>query len=230
MTIKKLFIIVSILLVLVIGWFAFGTEDEETRKKKEKARGDVALLLGGSTSSGSSQGSTDKDIKKNKEESIFESDFYSVGKVDNVENSDNPEQFIPKGEIPINPQTGQPYTEEVMQQFEELRKKFPNNDLLPRRMTPEEKEAQKKDKERVNQANLAIRSNKATLEDINLYYDSKEKEVKDRLQIVNYLVDSLKEAGESDETGQIDKILKSTNDQLEQLKKERDDSLKKIPQ
>lgn len=228
MTIKKLFIFVTLLAVVLIAWFAFSGEDEETKRKKEKARRDVALLLGGS-SKGSDSESVDNSIKKDNEESIFDSDFYSVGKVDEVEMED-PSDYVPKGEIPINPQTGKPYSEEVMQQFQQLRKQFPENDLIPRRLTPEEKEEKQKQKQLVNKAQAAIRSNKANLEEVNLYFDTKEKEMKDRLEIVNYLVDSLKEAGETDETGQIDKILKTTTERLAKLQEERESAIQKVQQ
>ena len=216
-------IVVALILVL-IGYFAFSPDDKK-KKKAESKKLSMLLRGGGSDSDGSV--SEKKRGQRNNDASVFDGEFMKTG-VSFPEEEVNANSSGEKGEIPINPQTGKPWEEDAMQQFEDLRKQFTNNDLIPRRMTRVEKEKQVQLQDKWNKAQNAVNSGTFTRDDLDTHFSHQKKVVEDRLQIIEYLIESQKEDGEADKDGQFQKILDGTKDQMRQLDAQKAELEKKL--
>ena len=214
--IRSLIIVAS---VIGIFYFLFFFDGTTTKKKKLKSE-ELSFLFSGSSPGSSSQ--SDEKIGVDRSKSIFDSDFYKTGKISFEEQENSEAHPTPQGEVPINPQTGKPYSEEAMEQFESLREKFPGNDLIPKRYTPEAKAEKSRQDDKLAKISNAVINKTANNSDIKEYYKYQEKSVKDRLEIIEYLVQSQKESGEEDEGGQFQKILDSIKEQANQVKKEKE--------
>lgn len=217
-------VILSILIVIYIAFFS--GDDEKSKRKQKKSKNISSILLGG----GSSGGGVDADGKKiyrNNDVSVLDSDFGRTPGASYEEDPANPNSGA-KGEVPINPQTGKPYDEETMAQFEELHKVFPENELIPKRMTPEEKESRRKQEEVWNKAQAAVINGNASTSDVSLHFDHQKKVVEDRLQIVEYLVDAVKEEGPNEERDlKLQQVLRGAKDQLAVIESEKEAAMQK---
>lgn len=91
---------------------------------------------------------------------------------------------------PVNPQTGQPFTDRQMAQFDKLRKKFPDNSVIPQRMTPEKKAAQEERRKEIYAIQARIVQKDATADEVNEYYDYQQKAMKDRMELIDYVLNS----------------------------------------
>ncbi|WP_425269450.1 LIC_20245 family lipoprotein [Leptospira selangorensis] len=222
--ISVVFIVFFILLLVVSFW----TDDDGSDSKNKQSEAEaLASIFGGgsgSTSGRSGYGKTGADP------SLFDSnsDFYKAGKAEYRE----PEVGEPSSENksgapasdsnnPVNPQTGKPYTNEEMERFAQLKEKFPNNSLLPSRMTPAEKEQRKVFEQRVSEATRAVLSRTASKDQTVTYYDYMEKQSKDRLEIVKYLVDLQKGSGDPEQEKKLETIQQTMIQQLEQVQKDK---------
>lgn len=130
--------------------------------------------------------------------SLFDSDFMGTGVTgDPIEDPNIPIREEGEPEIldpvsegnPINPQTGQPYTDSMMKQFDVLREKFPGNSVIPQRETPEMKEKKEQERKSMYQIQAQIVKKEASEEQINQYYDFQTKSIRDRLELINYVLD-----------------------------------------
>lgn len=212
---KLLFVSISLiglffLILLVMG----GEDEEETRLKKERSSQALALFGGGPNNP---KGTNRLGVRGEDAGSIFDSDYYNAGGMryeedGNLANSES-------GEIPINPQTGKPYPPEAMQAFEELREQFPDNDLIPKRLTPEDKKKQSEFNQKLSRATNSVFGGTPNATDITLYYNHVKKQGKDRLEIINYLIES--QGGDDPEMDKkFQEILKNIQFQNEQVEKE----------
>jgi hypothetical protein len=225
MDLKKLYIL-FISLISIILIYTFFTSGSNEKKKKKLSADQLSLLLGGG-GSGSVNDSTKRGYRKNPNSSVFdEGDFMNVGI-----NKDYEEEAStnPKGEAPLNPQTGKPYDDETMEQFEKLRLYFPGNDLIPKRMTPEEKLVKERETAEMARIAISLQSGKATTKDVTLYYGGQEKVLNDRVEIIEYLIEAQKEDSSFNKDNQIqfDIILNGAKDQLKNLESEKIEALKK---
>lgn len=228
MDIRKLFII-SVSLISVILLYTFFTSSTKEKKKKRLSADQLTLLLGGSSSSGSSSGGEKKGYRKNSNSSVFdEGDFMNVGIDKNYE--ENSASNSEKGEAPINPQTGKPYDDETMEQFDKLRLYFPGNDLIPKRMTPEERQAKDFAAKEMARIAVSLQSGQVSSNDVNYYYGAQEKVLSDRIEIIEYLIEAQKEDNSFNKDNQIefDKILDGAKDQLKMLETQKESALQKI--
>ncbi|MCG6145194.1 LIC_20245 family lipoprotein [Leptospira bandrabouensis] len=212
---KILFVSISMiglffLILLVMG----GEDEEEARRKKERSSQALALFGGGSNTP---KGTNRLGVRGEDSGSIFDSDYYSAGGMRYEE--DGTIANSEAGEIPINPQTGKPYPPEAMQAFEELREQFPDNDLIPKRLTPEEKTKQAEFNQKLARATNSIFSGGNNPSDVTLYYNHVKKQGKDRLEIINYLIET--QGGDDPEMDKkFQEILKNIQFQNEQIEKE----------
>jgi hypothetical protein len=225
MDLRKLYIL-FISLISIILLYTFFTSGSNEKKKKRLSADQLTLLLGGG-SSGSTNETTKRGYRKNPNSSVFdEGDFMNVGI-----NKDYEEEAStnPKGEAPLNPQTGKPYDDETMEQFEKLRLYFPGNDLIPKRMTPDEKAAKEKDSAEMARIAISLQSGKASNKEVTFYYGGQEKVLNDRIEIIEYLIDAQKEDSSfnKDNQFQFDKILEGAKDQLKNLEFEKTEAMKK---
>lgn len=217
--------------VILIFYFLFTSETKlENKRKTASNANDLASLLSGAKGSDHKSSNSDgNEIKSAPEESIFESDFMKPTKGMQIGDDPNDPHHIPQGDIPVNPQTGQPYNEEAMKQFEELRKEMPKNDLIPRRMTPEEKASQEAKNNEIRELTVKVSNNSATKSETERYYAAQEKVMQDRLEIIKYLIKMQEDNGEEDKDGQFKKILDGTNEQIKNLEEQKKNALGKFP-
>ncbi|WP_425460410.1 LIC_20245 family lipoprotein [Leptospira sarikeiensis] len=222
---SAIFIVVFIFLLVVL----FSTDDENSDAKSKQSEAEaLASVFGGgmgSSSRNSSYGKTGADP------SLFDSnsDFYKAGKAEYREpevsgdGSSENKSGAPATDSnnPVNPQTGKPYTNEEMERFAQLKEKFPNNSLLPSRMTPAEKEQKKVFEQKVSEATRAVLSRTASKDQVSTYYDFMEKQSKDRLEIVKYLVDLQKGSGDPEQEKKLETIHQTMIQQLEQVQKDK---------
>ncbi|TGK05321.1 hypothetical protein EHQ53_16920 [Leptospira langatensis] len=223
-SIRKLIFVGGFIVFLVISLtILFWTDDETADPKSKKGEADaLAGLFGGgmnSSSSGASNGG-----RTSADKSLFESSFFTAGKAEYREaDTAQTENKQPESDAnnPVNPQTGKPYTNEEMDRFQQLKEKFPNNSLLPSRMTPAEKEQKKALEQRVSEATRAVLGRTASKDQIVTYYDFMEKQSKDRLEIVKYLVDIQKGSGDPDQEKKLENIQQTMIQQLDQVQKDK---------
>jgi hypothetical protein len=227
MDIRKLFIL-SVGLISLILIYTFFSSGGGEKKRKKLSADQLTLLLGGGSSS-SENNSDKKGFRKNPNSSVFdEGDFMNVGIDKNYE--DDTSANNPKGEAPINPQTGKPYDDETMEQFDKLRLYFPGNDLIPKRMTPEDKQAKDNAAKEMARIAMALQGSRASQNDVIYYYGAQEKVLNDRVEIIEYLIDAQKEDNSFNKDNQIqfDKILDGAKEQLKILDTQKEEALKKI--
>ncbi len=222
--VRKLIFICGFIVLLIISLtFLFWTEDEKTETDAKKSEADALAGLfggGGRSSSGANSG------KGQAGASLFDSDFYSSGKAEYKEpeaNAGGGENRQPASDSdnPVNPQTGKPYTNEEMERFQQLKERFPNNSLLPTKLSPAEKDQKKQLEQRVSDATRAVLSRTASKEQVSTYYDFMEKQSKDRLEIVKYLVDIQKGSGDPEQEKKLETIQQTMIQQLEQVQKDK---------
>ncbi|EKR73885.1 hypothetical protein LEP1GSC021_1799 [Leptospira noguchii str. 1993005606] len=223
-SIRKLVIYSGISVALIaLVWVLFSSEDSSEKERKSKEADSVALLLGGSSSSsGSSGGKTN--------ESIFDSSFYKSGKGEYIEpgkgETKEADPNAADADNPVNPQTNKPYTNEEMERFSQLRERFPDNSLIPKKLSPAEKEAKRQEDSRIAEAARNVFARTATQDQIRSYYQNMEKQTQDRMDIINYLVDLQKGSGEEETEKKLNNIQESIKNQLQQVQKEKENAFK----
>lgn len=210
--------------------YTFFTSGTKEKKKKRLSADQLTLLLGGSSSgSNSGSGGEKKGFRKNSNSSVFdEGDFMNVGIDKNYE--ENSGSNSEKGEAPINPQTGKPYDDDTMEQFDKLRLYFPGNDLIPKRMTREERDAKDFAAKEMARIAVSMQSGQASSNDVSYYYGAQEKVLNDRIEIIEYLIEAQKEDNSFNKDNQIqfDKILDGAKDQLKMLETQKETALQKL--
>lgn len=216
---------------LIVLFLIFYTKPSVQEKEQNNDKKALALLFGGDSSISDS-----KQFKKSKPKSLYDTDFWNSG-IKNTPIEDQPKneqeeepeilEKVSEGN-PINPQTGLPYTDEQMEQFDKLREKFPNNSLIPKRKTQEEKKAEEEYQRKMFEIQSKISSKKATQEEIEMYYEYQKKPIIDRLELLEYVLQELKEDLPEDLTKQYEQVLKMNKEQLKNLEEQKNAILKSI--
>ncbi|TGK09985.1 hypothetical protein EHO60_11555 [Leptospira fletcheri] len=220
---KILFIGGFILVFILVLVFLFsGGEDGGGSDRKKGEADAVASLLGG----GGSRSSDRSGGNSGPAGSVFDSDFFRSGKGEYVESeksgsSQERSEDAADADNPVNPQTGKPYTNDEMDRFQQLKERFPGNSLIPVKLSPTEKEQKKQFEQRVSDATRAVMSRTASQEQTVTYYDFIEKQAKDRLDIVNYLVDLQKGSGDDEQEKKLETIRQSMVQQFEQVQRDK---------
>ena len=129
---------------------------------------------------------------------------------------------------PINPKTGIRYTNSQMDRFDRLRKKFPNNSIIPRRKSAKEILLDTNRKKRIKEIRLKIAKGQANRKEINLYYDYRKKSIKDRIELMEFVFSKHKEIMDSKTKKQYKKVLKMNYRTLKELEKSRKKDLKTL--
>lgn len=225
---KKYMIYGGVILGIFILYYVLFTSEAPLKKDKpaqDDKPADLASLLSSSSSGGNSNSD---DTKVSNDSSLFESDFYNTDGIVFEEDPSGENHPIPQGEAPINPQTGKPYNAEAMRQFDAIRKIMPDNELIPKRMTSDEKEAKKQKSQKILQITRKVNSNQATRQEAENYFQHQEKVIKDRLQIINYLMEKQEEEGYIDEDGKFKKVKEGAERQMKILQDRKSNYLKKF--
>jgi len=177
--------LLTLFFIIILLTFTGGNE-EEKRKKDQKSKALSYLLQGGAREG---QSTNPLGVRGEDADSIFDSEYYKSGAM-KYEEEQRAAGGGNEGEIPINPATGKPYPAEAMESFDELRELFPENDLIPRRLTPELKAKQEQFNQRLSQATNVVFGGSASANDIQFYYNHVKKQGNDRIEIINYLIES----------------------------------------
>ncbi|GIU70225.1 MAG: hypothetical protein KatS3mg002_1461 [Candidatus Woesearchaeota archaeon] len=209
---------------VIVAIMLYFTKPDSHSAIEDNDKQALALLFGGPQKNNSLQ----KQKTGNKNQSIYDSDFWKQG-VKNVPIEDTTVPSDEEPEIlekvsegnPINPQTGLPYTDEQMEAFDKLREKFPNNSLIPKRMTPDEKKAQEEKQRRMLEIQSKISVRKATPEEIEEYYEYQKKPIQDRLELLRYVLEKLTDELPEDLKSQYEEVLKMNERQLESLEEQK---------
>ncbi|TGL58240.1 hypothetical protein EHQ58_12770 [Leptospira ognonensis] len=214
---KILYLSLALLtLFFVILLLTFTGEGEEEKRKKDQKSKALSYLLQGGGREG--KAANPLGVRGEDADSIFDSDYYKSGAM-KYEEEQNAIASGQEGEIPINPATGKPYPAEAMESFDELRDLFPENDLIPRRQTPELKAKQEQFNQKLSQATNTVFGGSASAADIQFYYNHVKKQGNDRLEIINYLIES--QGGDDPEMDKkFNEILANIKFQNEQVDKE----------
>jgi hypothetical protein len=207
---KKVLIGLSIFLTFVLLYFLFDSSSNKSDSEKEK-KALAALMGGGGKNSGDKTGS------------IFGSNFWEAGVPDkaidtsNVEKAGNDTGILdPASEgNPLNPQTGQAYPDSVMNQFTSLREKFPQNKLIPRRLTAEQKAEENVQKQVIAEIQGKVALGKASTDEVNKFYDYQSKSIDDRLELLNYILENQGASMDSDIKAKFTNILDLNKKQKE---------------
>ncbi len=229
-----LFAIVSGLLILSLILIIV-TKDRKGKNREITKKAAASALFGGMTADNmtnpclNSEGKPIAGCRNNQKGLFDENDPESFMGTKGLDFSENAAKNADNdGEYPMNPQTGKPYDEEAMQQFDELRKSFPQNDLIPKKSTKADKERKAEKDALAIKAMNAFTSGKYTAEDVSIHFETQSKAVKDRIEIIDFLIESQKDEGEKDKDGQFQKILDGAKDQLKQVEAQRDEALSKL--
>lgn len=218
------FFVLTFLLLFLI-FYTKPKNPKNTNSNEEKQA--LALLFGGT--SDNTQVS-----KRSKQKSLYDTDFWNTGiskspiEEESQKNQEEEPEILEKVSEgnPINPQTGLPYTDEQMEQFDKLRGKFPNNSLIPKRIKPEEKKAEEENLRKMLEIQSKISSKKATREEIEMYYEYQKKPFLDRLELLEYVLAELKEDLSEDLKSQYEQVLKMNKEQIKNIEEQKNVILK----
>lgn len=128
---------------------------------------------------------------------------------------------------PVDPMTGEPYSNRVMESFAQLRETFPDNDLIPRRMTPQERAEREQRNNEILALNTLIAQGSASAEQINEYYDHQMKSYADRQELLDY-VERRRDQMSPEVLEQYEKVRTMNEQQTEVLQQQRQRALQRI--
>lgn len=184
--------------------------------------GGMEMLLGPGAGAGGQEG-----------DSIFESQFFNEHRPDSEEQletvgEEDTEILEPAHkDNPVNPQTGLPYPDKLMDRFKALREKFPGNSVIPRRMTGEDKQADKRKRQDQFALRTKVRQGNANEEEINQHFNTEAKGIQDRLEILDYIMEKQQSSMSPEIKKQYEKILARNKEQLANIEKRREDAISK---
>ena len=219
-------------LLLAVYFVASSGSDAGSRKGGDEDDA-LALLGGGGGSSSNTRPVSGDDY------SILDDPFGNTGSQPEIEDTsklkkrtgnedDEPEILDPTdASNPKNPKTGSPYTNSQMAKFDTLRAKFPNNSIIPRKKTPEEAAAEKTQRQEMHAMQSSIVTGKSSAEEVNRYYDYKAKPIKDRVELLTYVLEKNRGKLSEQILEQYEKILKMNQNVLEAQEKSRANALTK---
>lgn len=124
---------------------------------------------------------------------------------------------------PINPQTGYRYTDSQMIQFESMQKKFPNNTLIPRRLTAKEQMDQAALTARIKDITERILTCSVTASEINLVYSNRKRRLEDRLELLQYVIDKMGDNMAGNMRKRYEDVKKSIKEEMQLIQKEEED-------
>ncbi len=223
----------AICFVIAVGFL--GTADVS-----ESARGGgrVAAASGGGSSGGGGQPSGGGNAAD--AQSVFESSFFLGGvpnkpiedenrlRKQSQDSGDEPEILDPADkDNPVNPQTGKPYTNSVMEQFSKLREKFPNNSVIPKKSSPEDKAREAEERKQMFGLQSLVAQGKADPEQITRYYEMRSKDIRDRIELLDYVMQSYGPKMSEQVKDQYTKILDLNKKTLETYYQQRDQAIEK---
>ena len=229
---RKPYIIYGVICLLVAVYFI------TTGDVPEAARGGKSTALAGGVKDGGA-GSGGAAGRGDDAQSVFESQFFLGGVPSKPiedesklrqsgEGGDEPDILDPADkDNPVNPQTGRPYPNSVMGQFSKLREKFPNNSIIPKKKTPEDKARETEERKQMFGLQTLVAQGQATPEQITQYYDMRGRDIKDRIELLDYVLQSYGPKMSEQVKDQYTKILDSQRKTIESYNSLRDQAIEK---
>lgn len=222
------FIAVSLLVMATILMSA--PEQQQAIENTDQA---IATLFGPVVSN-NSRFNNSSNNKSKTNTSLFDSDFWKQGQTTGsypderglapVEEEPEILEAVSEGN-PLNPQTGMPFTDVQMEQFESLQKQFPGNSIIPQRMTPERQEQITKERENMVAVQQRMTAKTASKEDITTFYDFQMKGMKDRAQLLNYVLEKMGKDMDDDMRLKFNEVLQANKRNIESLENEKQKSI-----
>lgn len=218
------FFIIAVIFAAIVVWTApDDTRPGEVDSEKEA----MAAIFGG----GSSRSSSDAGAPT----SVFDSKFWGTGVGESaITDEGGPAPLEEEPEIlekasegnPTNPQTGMPYTDEQMSQFDTLRKRFPGNSIIPQRVTPERQQQLEEERRRIVDIQQRITSRKASADDITTFYDFQMKGMKDRAELLEYVLEKMGDEMDDDMKSKYSAVLEGNKKQIQNLEDQKEKAIK----
>jgi len=221
--------------ILILLGFVFGSialyltwQGHEQEKAAAKRDAMVALFGGGGAAV------TPPPSASNQNSTMFGSDFWKAGVPEraiddsvDMQQNEGDDGILEKTSEgnPINPQTGVPFTDAVMEQFNSIRKKFPNNSIIPKRMSAEDAQQAQAEQENLSRIQMNLTRNEATPDEINQYYDYQVKMTNDRLELINYVLAEQGDAMGAEIKAKYTEVLDMNKKQLEAYEAARSNAL-----
>ena len=225
---KVIFIGLAVFAFTVIVWSAPNDVRSNSSNDEDDA---VFALFGGPTRTNRRSQEAPK--------SMFDSGFWNSG----VGNTAIPDEGRPvfksdeeEPEIletasegnPTNPQTGMPYTDDQMKQFDSLRERFPGNSIIPTRVTQEEQQKLEDERRSIVDIQQRITSKKASPEDISTFYDFQTKGMKDRVELLEYVLERMGKDMDADMLEKYQAVLDGNRQQIQSLENQKQKAIKDV--
>lgn len=214
--------------MIFIGYYLLSSIEDNKKKQARAKLENLNLLFRKYSSEDKSQNKKRRDIS---ESAFWDNDGVCSGFPNGLIYTDEEELFDKASgadEIPIDPNTGNPWSIDAIQQFEEIRKVMPDNEILPHILTKEEKQKQLQQYERYSKAYNAVENKKFSREDLEIYFGHQKKIIQDRKQIIEYIFELEKKSGILYSDKDFQKILNQDKDQLKQIEFQEKELLKKL--
>ncbi|MCR9141617.1 MAG: hypothetical protein NXI24_05135 [bacterium] len=118
----------------------------------------------------------------------------------------------PHEDNPGNPHTGKPYSDREMAQFEALRQFFPDNRMIPKRMTAEETKAYEEEEQELAkkyyvQRRVKILSGGLNKDEVDEYFAYRTRFTLDKIELFRYALDNLPEDAPEDRRKRMERLL-----------------------
>lgn len=216
---------IFIVLILVLLIDTTGSSSNSNISEEDAA---IAALFGVKTSARNAKNQTGgfSNDKNFMTEGLNKDTIDEEAKGSTVLNKEEPDILEPAdGDNPINPETGQPYSNKTMKRFAALHKKFPKNKLIPTKQTEKEKAEDKKREQQIYSLSTKVIQGTSTKDEVNKFYEMQKKDVMDRKQLLDYFSKSKEGMLSEKMQKKIQKINKINNRLIEELEFKRKASL-----
>ena len=133
---------------------------------------------------------------------------------------------------PINPATQSPYTNRDMQKFEELKSIFPENRVIPKRLTPEERAAHKQREDKLavkfyENVRIKVLKGELTQDEIDEYFTYRTRYTRDKIRLFQYALDNLPPDADPARKRRMEKLLESNEKKMARAQKQKEDAYAK---
>lgn len=203
---KKILVFASILLVVFLYYLLFNTETSDVSITKKKQY--QASTKKTENSSGSAKST----------QSIFDSEFYHSDGIIFEENEEVYQKKIKNYKF-----AEQIYSKQAMEIFAQIRKKLPNNSILPRILTAQQKQEKLQKIQKLREISQKINNRQATREEAEQLFQYRKTRINDRIEIISYMMQQQKHSQNSSEVlNNLKKSIDFSKKQLQDLKQQKE--------
>lgn len=146
----------------------------------------------------------------------------------NSEEQDEP----PHPDNPGNPYTQQPYSDRAMDQFAALRELFPDNRMIPRRMTPEEVKAYEAEEQELAkkfyvERRVQILTGGLNKAEVDEYFAYRTRFTLDKIELFRYALDNMPEDAPPERRARIERLLGENEEKIARVLAQKEAAYKK---